>query len=167
MRGTRHNGRSGKDGVYNPKHNDRNFDIGNSDHIFVFICNDNYSPILPCYILFFYIFHYYNDTIMLLQFKRAEPVSEHTTVHIRGTCRSRWLKLAESEYLCHHALRRFTHAWHSDVLLSVRICFDDEVLVIGIAMCQKTVVYEIPVFGRQHAKLGYVYTLDAVWGADI
>ncbi len=33
MRGTRHNGRSGKDGVYNPKHNDRNFDIGNSDHI--------------------------------------------------------------------------------------------------------------------------------------
>ncbi len=33
MRLTRHNGRSGKDGTYNPKHNDRNFDIENSDHI--------------------------------------------------------------------------------------------------------------------------------------
>ena len=33
MRATRHNGRSGKHGVYNPKHNDRKFDIANSDHI--------------------------------------------------------------------------------------------------------------------------------------
>ena len=33
MRLTRHNGRAGKDGVYNPKHNDRSFDIKNSDHI--------------------------------------------------------------------------------------------------------------------------------------
>ena len=32
-RATRHNGRSGKHGVYNPKHNDRKFDIANSDHI--------------------------------------------------------------------------------------------------------------------------------------
>ena len=30
---TRHNGRSGRHGVYNPKHNDRSFDVGNSDHI--------------------------------------------------------------------------------------------------------------------------------------
>ena len=30
---TRHNGRSGKNGTYNPKHNDRRFDIANSDHI--------------------------------------------------------------------------------------------------------------------------------------
>ena len=30
MRATRHNGRSGKHGVYNPKHNDRKFDIANS-----------------------------------------------------------------------------------------------------------------------------------------
>lgn len=30
---TRHNGRSGKHGVYNPKHNDRSFNVGNSDHI--------------------------------------------------------------------------------------------------------------------------------------
>ncbi|MCR5371216.1 MAG: plasmid recombination protein [Clostridium sp.] len=30
---TRHNGRSGKHGVYNPKHNDRSFDVGKSDHI--------------------------------------------------------------------------------------------------------------------------------------
>lgn len=30
---TRHNGRVGKNGVYNPKHNDRRFDIENSDHI--------------------------------------------------------------------------------------------------------------------------------------
>ena len=29
MRATRHNGRSGKHGVYNPKHNDRKFDIAN------------------------------------------------------------------------------------------------------------------------------------------
>ena len=27
MRVTRHNGRAGKNGVYNPKHNDRSFDI--------------------------------------------------------------------------------------------------------------------------------------------
>ncbi len=30
---TRHNGRSGKHGTYNPKHNDRRFDIANSEHI--------------------------------------------------------------------------------------------------------------------------------------
>ena len=33
MKLTRHNGRSGKNGTYNPKHNDRCFDIANSDHI--------------------------------------------------------------------------------------------------------------------------------------
>lgn len=33
MKLTRHNGRSGKNGVYSPKHNDRNFDIENSYHI--------------------------------------------------------------------------------------------------------------------------------------
>lgn len=33
MRATRHNGRSGKHGVYNPRHNDRQFDIANSEHI--------------------------------------------------------------------------------------------------------------------------------------
>lgn len=33
MKLTRHNGRSGKNGAYNPKHNDRQFDIRNSDHI--------------------------------------------------------------------------------------------------------------------------------------
>ena len=33
MKLTRHNGRAGKNGAYNPKHNDRRFDIGNSDHI--------------------------------------------------------------------------------------------------------------------------------------
>ena len=30
---TRHNGRAGKHGTYNPKHNDRNFDLTNSEHI--------------------------------------------------------------------------------------------------------------------------------------
>ncbi len=33
MKMTRHNGRAGKHGTYNPKHNDRRFDIANSDHI--------------------------------------------------------------------------------------------------------------------------------------
>lgn len=33
MKATRHNGRSGKHGAYNVKHNDRNFDVDNSDHI--------------------------------------------------------------------------------------------------------------------------------------
>ena len=33
MKLTRHNGRAGKHGTYNPKHNDRHFDIGNSEHI--------------------------------------------------------------------------------------------------------------------------------------
>ncbi len=33
MKLTRHNGRAGKNGTYNPKHNDRRFDIANSDHI--------------------------------------------------------------------------------------------------------------------------------------
>ena len=33
MRLTRHNGRSGKNGVYNPKHNDRRFDVEKSEHI--------------------------------------------------------------------------------------------------------------------------------------
>ena len=30
---TRHNGRYGKNGVYNPRHNDRSFNVENSDHI--------------------------------------------------------------------------------------------------------------------------------------
>lgn len=33
MKLTRHNGRSGKHGTYNPKHNDRRFDLDNSEHI--------------------------------------------------------------------------------------------------------------------------------------
>lgn len=33
MKLTRHNGRSGKNGAYNPKHNDRRFDIAKSEHI--------------------------------------------------------------------------------------------------------------------------------------
>ena len=33
MKLTRHNGRAGKNGVYNPKHNDRSFDLKNSEHI--------------------------------------------------------------------------------------------------------------------------------------
>ena len=33
MKLTRHNGRAGKNGTYNPKHNDRNFNIHNSEHI--------------------------------------------------------------------------------------------------------------------------------------
>ena len=31
MKLTKHNGRAGKNGVYNPKHNDRNFDVSNSE----------------------------------------------------------------------------------------------------------------------------------------
>ena len=33
MKLTRHNGRAGKNGAYNPKHNDRSFNINNSEHI--------------------------------------------------------------------------------------------------------------------------------------
>ncbi len=33
MKLTRHNGRAGKNGAYNPKHNDRRFDVANSKHI--------------------------------------------------------------------------------------------------------------------------------------
>lgn len=33
MRATTHNGRHGKDGAYSAKHNDRNFDLGNAEHI--------------------------------------------------------------------------------------------------------------------------------------
>lgn len=33
MRLTKHNGRAGKNGVYNPKHNDRSFDVSHSEHI--------------------------------------------------------------------------------------------------------------------------------------
>ncbi len=33
MKVTRHNGRAGKFGAYNVKHNDRNFDVSNSEHI--------------------------------------------------------------------------------------------------------------------------------------
>ncbi len=33
MKATNHNGRSGKNGAYNPKHNDRQFDVAKSDHI--------------------------------------------------------------------------------------------------------------------------------------
>lgn len=33
MKATRHNGRVGKNGAYNPKHNDRRFNVENSEHI--------------------------------------------------------------------------------------------------------------------------------------
>lgn len=33
MKLTRHNGRAGKNGAYNPKHNDRRFNVANSEHI--------------------------------------------------------------------------------------------------------------------------------------
>lgn len=33
MKLTRHNGRAGKNGTYNPKHNDRRFTLENSEHI--------------------------------------------------------------------------------------------------------------------------------------
>lgn len=33
MKATRHNGRSGKHGTYDVKHNDRRFDVENSEHI--------------------------------------------------------------------------------------------------------------------------------------
>lgn len=33
MKGTRHNGRSGKNGVYNPLHNDRRFNTEHSEHM--------------------------------------------------------------------------------------------------------------------------------------
>lgn len=33
MKLTRHNGRAGKNGVYNPRHNDRSFDVSSSEHI--------------------------------------------------------------------------------------------------------------------------------------
>ena len=33
MKLTKHNGRAGKHGVYNPKHNDRSFDVSHSEHI--------------------------------------------------------------------------------------------------------------------------------------
>ena len=33
MKLTRHNGRSGKNGTYNPRHNDRRFNVENSEHI--------------------------------------------------------------------------------------------------------------------------------------
>ena len=33
MKLTRHNGRAGKNGIYNPKHNDRRFDVEHSEHI--------------------------------------------------------------------------------------------------------------------------------------
>ena len=33
QRVSRHNGRAGKHGVYNPKHNDRQFDVAHADNI--------------------------------------------------------------------------------------------------------------------------------------
>lgn len=42
MRLTAHNGRAGKKGVYSPKHNDRNFDIRQSDHIDESRSSDNW-----------------------------------------------------------------------------------------------------------------------------
>lgn len=41
MKLTRHNGRAGKNGVYNPKYNDRRFDIENSEHIDADKANQN------------------------------------------------------------------------------------------------------------------------------
>ncbi|MBR4766066.1 MAG: serine/arginine repetitive matrix protein 2 [Clostridia bacterium] len=44
---TRHNGRAGKNGVYNPKHNDRSFNLSNAEHI----DSDNakYNVLWDCY----------------------------------------------------------------------------------------------------------------------
>lgn len=43
MRVTTHNGRSGKDGVYSVKHNDRNFDTEHSAHIDSSLIAQNYE----------------------------------------------------------------------------------------------------------------------------
>lgn len=50
MKLTRHNGRTGKNGTYNPKHNDRRFDIENSEHIDADRANQNIY--WDCYIGF-------------------------------------------------------------------------------------------------------------------
>lgn len=44
---TRHNGRSGKNGVYNPKHNDRSFNLSNAEHIDS--RNADYNILWDCY----------------------------------------------------------------------------------------------------------------------
>ncbi len=44
---TRHNGRFGKNGVYNPKHNDRSFNLSNAEHIDS--RNANYNILWDCY----------------------------------------------------------------------------------------------------------------------
>lgn len=42
MRGTSHNGRIGKNGIYSPKHNDRNFDLERAEHIDQSQTNNNW-----------------------------------------------------------------------------------------------------------------------------
>ena len=44
---TRHNGRAGKNGVYNPKHNDRSFNLSNAEYIDSE--NANYNILWDCY----------------------------------------------------------------------------------------------------------------------
>lgn len=41
VRATAHRGRTGKHGAYNPKHNDRNFDVSRSDHIDINKADEN------------------------------------------------------------------------------------------------------------------------------
>lgn len=46
MKATRHNGKSGKHGTYDAKHNDRRFDVENSEHIDAERTNANFaSPV--------------------------------------------------------------------------------------------------------------------------
>ena len=54
MKATRHNGRSGKHGTYDAKHNDRRFDVENSEHIDAERTKFNvYHDVFPCPFLIF------------------------------------------------------------------------------------------------------------------
>lgn len=60
VRATAHRGRAGKHGAYNPKHNDRNFDVRKSDHIDIAKSNKNLY------------WHCYRQTMPNITFEDAE-----------------------------------------------------------------------------------------------
>lgn len=84
MKLTRHNGRSGKNGTYNPRHNDRRFNVENSEHIDAERVKQNVY--WDCYRGFTFLEDREKDEEHDFSFKEVERIyyNEHYRDHIEA-----------------------------------------------------------------------------------
>ena len=120
MKLTRHNGRVGKNGAYNPKHNDRRFDIENSEHIDVERARKNIY--WDCYTGFSSAIIRENDKENDYSFEKIEQIYyfEHYADHIQAQ--------NERNEKTRHTERNRTVA---DLLTNNKTCPEESIYQIG------------------------------------